>query len=118
AEPDGARDPGRSDALVRLSQALTATTRGALITLRGGGNRNGADAVMTSQTGYPMAVDFSRGYPRYSPHAGNAMTRLREGDVDTVVILGSVAEVPSDLLNEIATRPTIAIGPRVSESVL
>src|SRR5690606_16987330 len=65
AEPDPAGPPvdsGRSSALIALAQALNASTRCALSLLRAGGNRNGADASVTAQTGYPAAVDFSAGY--------------------------------------------------------
>ena len=63
-------DPDRAEALIALAQALNGRTRCALSTLRGGGNRSGADAVLTWQTGFPFAVDFGRGYPTYRPHAG------------------------------------------------
>ena len=69
-EPSPERDPRRSDGLLALAEALNGPTRCALCTLRGGGNRSGADAVLTAQTGYPMAVDFARGTPRYRPYAG------------------------------------------------
>ena len=39
-----------------LAQTLNGPTRGALSTLRAGGNRSGADAVLTWQTGYPIAI--------------------------------------------------------------
>jgi hypothetical protein len=69
AEPSavaGARG-GRAGPLIALAQALNGPTRCALSSLRAGGNRSGADAVLTAQTGYPAAVDFSRGFPRYVP---------------------------------------------------
>src|SRR5688572_18873434 len=81
AEPgaDGRdRDDGRSAALLTLAQALNGPTRCAYIALRGGGNRSGADACLTAQTGYPVAVDFSRGYPRYRPYE-HAAARLARG---------------------------------------
>src|SRR5207248_11272933 len=65
-------DPARAEALVTLAQALNGPTRCALSTLRGGGNRSGADAVLTWQTGFPFAVDFARGSPSYEPQAGAA----------------------------------------------
>src|SRR2546421_11193333 len=65
-EPGAApADPDRAEALVTLAQALNAPTRCALIVLRGGGNRSGADAVLTWQTGFPFAVDFAPGFPTY-----------------------------------------------------
>ena len=65
-------DPGRAAALIALTQALNGPTRCALSLLRAGGNRTGADAVTTWQTGYPAGVDFARGYPLYRPHDGAA----------------------------------------------
>ncbi len=97
AEPGGgggpARDPGLAGALVALSLALNGPTRCALSTLRAGGNRSGADAVLTSQTGYPAAVDFARGYPRYTPHDA-AAARLARGAVDAVLVVGDVGGIP------------------------
>ena len=60
--PDGvAASPAnhvRLSALIALVQAMNGPARAALSLLRAGGNRSGADAVLTSQTGYPLAVDF------------------------------------------------------------
>ena len=117
--PDGsasatARDPGRAGALVALSQALNGPTRAALSTLRAGGNRSGADAVLTAQTGYPAAVDFARGYPRYTPHDG-AGARLWRGEPDAVLVVGSFAHVPPTIAAALGIVRCAVIGPRVSE---
>jgi len=117
AEPDDEsepRDEGRRAALAAFAQALNGPTRCALISLRGGGNRSGADACLTAQTGYPMAVDFSHGYPRYRPY-DNAGVRVARGMVDAVLIVGSVASVPPALIADVARLPTVVIGPRASE---
>src|SRR5262249_15110900 len=59
AEPGAERaDAARSEGLIALTQALNGSTRAALTTLRAGGNRTGAEAALTWQTGFPMAVDF------------------------------------------------------------
>ena len=81
-------------------------------------NRSGADAVMTSSTGFPMAVDFARGYPCYRPYDGNAGGRLARGEVDLVVVLGSPSLVPAELLALMAPLPCVAIGPRASQGAL
>jgi formylmethanofuran dehydrogenase subunit B len=119
AEEAGAgRDPGRAGALVTLGQALNRTARSATILLRAGGNRSGADAMMTAQTGFPAAVDFSRGFPRYRPYDGTAHAGLARGEVDAVLIAGSAAGVPPALLSA-ASRVLCAVcGPRASESAL
>lgn len=118
ARPTEARDPDRASALIALAQALNGPTRCALSTLRGGGNRSGADAVLTSQTGFPCAVDFARGFPQYRPHDGAADTRLSNGEVDAALVIGSVARLPSSLVAQLADVPCAVIGPFASESVL
>ena len=110
-------DSARAGALIAFAQALNGPTRCALCTLRGGGNRTGADAVLTWQTGYPAAVDFARGYPRYRPHDGTAAARLARGEIDAAIVIGSVSRVPSDLASTMAGVQAVAIGPRASESV-
>jgi formylmethanofuran dehydrogenase subunit B len=111
------RDPARASALVRLAQTLNGPTRGALSTLRAGGNRSGADAVLTWQTGYPIAMDFGRGYPRYRPHDGTAGACLSRGEVDALAIVGAPASLTSDLRLTMSGVASVVIGPRASESV-
>lgn len=115
AEPDDrdARDDGRAAALVTLSQALNGPTRCAYIALRAGGNRSGADACLTAQTGYPMAVDFSRGYPRYRPY-DHAAARLERGSVDALLIVGFSGLVGPRLAALLGRAPAIVIGPRAT----
>ncbi len=106
-------DPDRAEGLVTLAQALNAPTRCALVTLRGGGNRAGADAVLTWQTGFPFAVDFAPGFPTYRPHAG-AAALVAAGEIDAACVIGSPASVPEPLSGGLARLPSVAIGPRAS----
>ena len=113
-EPGAApADPDRAEALVTLAQALNAPTRCALIVLRGGGNRSGADAVLTWQTGFPFAVDFAPGFPTYRPHAG-AAALLAAREIDAALVIGSPASIPAPLIGGWAGLATVAIGPRAS----
>ena len=115
AEPDedgGGHDHSwRAEALIALAQQLNATIRCSLMALRGGGNRNGAEAVLTWQTGYPMTVDYSRGAPRYRPDDGSAVL-LARGDVDAVLTVGDAraAGVPAP-----GALRRVAIGPWASQ---
>jgi len=120
AEPDGRaeRSPQRFDRLAALSHALNERTRCAAIALRAGGNRSGADSVLVAQTGYPFAVDFARGYPRYDPHDGAALARLREGAVDVTLVLGDAGSLPDEIVRALGGVRCIVIGPRASESPL
>lgn len=115
-EDEAPVDRQRSDALVALSLALNAWTRGALSLLRGGGNRSGADAVATWQTGFPLGIDFARGYPRYSPWSGTAFSRISRGEIDATLIVGRVGAIPAPLRAMLASIATCVIGPGASES--
>ena len=115
---DASRSSADAAALIAFVQALNGPARAALSLLRAGGNRNGADAVLTSQTGYPMAVDFSRGYPRYRPHEGTAAARLDRGEVDAVLVVGAVHDIPADVTSRLVSVPHVVIGARACESTL
>ena len=113
-EPSGPpADPDRAEALVALAQALNGPTRCALSVLRAGGNRSGADAVLTWQAGFPFAADFARGHPEYRPHAG-AAELLAGGEVDAALVIGAAASVPEPVAVGLARVATVAIGPRAS----
>jgi formylmethanofuran dehydrogenase subunit B len=108
------RNPLRVEALIALTQSLNGPTRAALSSLRAGGNRPGAEAVLTWQTGYPFAVDYSHGYPRYAP-GDRGLDRLGRGAFRALLVAGSAAldgsvEPASPELN------TVAIGPRASQA--
>ena len=114
AEPDGTpTDPDRAEGLIALAQALNGPTRCALSTLRAGGNRSGADAVVTWQTGFPCAVDFGRGYPSYRPHDGAAALVARR-EIDATLVIGSPRSVPEPVARGLASVLTVAIGPYAS----
>ena len=114
AEPGTAPvDPLRVEGLIALMQALNGPTRAALTTLRAGGNRSGAEAVLTWQTGYPMAVDFASGFPRYTPDV-RGLDHVE--DAATVLVVGSAADLSSEIAASLGRVPTVAIGPRASEA--
>jgi formylmethanofuran dehydrogenase subunit B len=109
------RSPERIEALIALAQALNGPTRAALSSLRGGGNRSGTEAVLTWQTGFPFAVDFSRGVPRYQPDR-RAADRLDTGALVAGLVVGAPRSVPESLQQGLARIPTVVIGPRASEA--
>src|SRR5207253_8863335 len=106
-------DPDRAEALVTLAQALNAPTRCAMVVLRGGGNRSGADAVLTWQTGFPFAVDFAARFPTYRPHAG-AAALLAAGEIDAALVIGSPATLPEDVAEGLGGKSVAVVGPRAS----
>ena len=116
AEPDdrSVRTSARFEALTSLGQALNDRTRCAALALRAGGNRSGADSVLVAQTGYPCAIDFARGSPRYVPHGGTALDALRGGAVDAALVIGQSTGIPSDLASSLSNARCVVIGPNAS----
>jgi formylmethanofuran dehydrogenase subunit B len=115
AEPtDEPRNPLRAEALIALAQALNTRTRCSLCSLRGGRNQVGAEAVLTWQTGYPIGVEYSRGFPRYLP-GERGVSRLLRGAYAAALIAGSPRLEP-DAQAALASRSTVVIGPRASEA--
>ena len=114
AEPGGeSTNPLRAEGLIALTQALNGSTRAALSSLRAGGNRSGVESVLTWQTGYPMAVDFSQGFPRYTP---GKRALEAPGDAAAVLVAGSTAELSPETAAVLGRVPTIVIGPRASQA--
>ncbi len=111
AEPgQNPRDDQRADSLIALAQILNGPTRAMLAGLRAGGNRSGAEAALTWQTGYPMRVSFREGHPRY--RAGRAaVDRLRAGGPDAVLVAGAAASLGRLPLKSV---PGVVIGPGAS----
>ena len=115
AEPTAlARNPLRAEALIALAQALNGPTRAALVSLRAGGNRVGGEAVLTWQTGYPFAVDFTLGYPRYGPER-RGTAGMESDRYQAVLLLGSLPENSPTLASLSRRRPAV-IGPRASQA--
>ena len=108
-------DSAATEGLIALVQALNGSTRAALSTLRAGGNRSGLEAITTWQTGFPFAVDFQRGYPRYRPeeHAGQL---LAAGRIRTVLLAGAPAALPPAVAAGLGNAVVVAVGPRASQA--
>jgi formylmethanofuran dehydrogenase subunit B len=116
AEPgeEGGRDPYRAEGLIALAQALNGGTRAALSTLRAGGNRSGAEAVLTWQTGYPLAVSYAAGFPRSTPNAGGLAEAA--GAAAAILVVGSAAALGDAMGGAVGRVPAVVIGPRASEA--
>jgi formylmethanofuran dehydrogenase subunit B len=113
AEPSAQqRNPLRVEALVALTQALNGPTRASLCSLRGGGNRVGAESMLTWQTGYPFAVDYSLGYPRSQPQR-RGLAGVASGRYQASLVVGAIPE--EHALGFSGLSP-ILIGPRASSA--
>jgi len=56
---------------------------------RGHGNVAGAEQTLSRLTGFPFAVNFSRGYPRYGPGEFTAVELLEREEVDSALVIAS-----------------------------
>lgn len=105
------------EALLRLVIDLNAHTRFYARRLRMIGDVAGADNVLCWQTGYPFAVNLSRGYPRYSPGEFSAAEMLSRQEPDAAVLIGSdrIATFPESAQAHLQRIPTILLDAPAAE---
>ena len=113
------QSPGRHrniDAAIRLIQDLNSFTKWNMMPMRGHYNVAGANKTSTWQTGYPYAVDYARGYPRFQPGEYTAVDILARGEADALLNIASdpVAHFPRDAVEHIAKIPVINIDPKIN----
>ncbi len=77
------------EAAFGLVRELNRHTRFVILGMGEPGNRQGAEAVLTWQTGFPGAVDLGAGHPISLPGVTTAADRLKRGEVDVALIVGS-----------------------------
>jgi formylmethanofuran dehydrogenase subunit B len=97
--------------LLQLVAELNDHTRFTARRLRIPGDVAGADSVLCWQTGFPFAVNFSRGYPRYNPGEFSADQLLTSGAVDVCLVVGSESTefLPRSARQALARMPTIVL---------
>ncbi len=64
------------------------------------------------QTGYPFAVNFSLGYPRFNPGEYTVVDVLSRNEADAALIIASdpVASLPRKAVQRLREVPTIIAG--------
>ncbi|MGI6143432.1 MAG: formylmethanofuran dehydrogenase subunit B [bacterium] len=99
-----------------LVRDLNQYTRFSVIPMRGHGNVAGSENVLAWQTGYPFAVNFSRGYPRYNPGEFTAVDLLRRREVDAALVVAAdpAATLPGLAAAVLERIPTVVIDPHYS----
>jgi formylmethanofuran dehydrogenase subunit B len=104
---------GSAEALFRLVRELNAHARFVCLPVAERGNRSGAEQVLAWRTGYPLAVNFARGYPRYSPGEYSAAAVLSRGEADAALVVGgdfpTTLEPAAQL--HLASIPQIVLSP-------
>lgn len=108
------------NAAVGLVSDLNHHTKFVILPMRGHFNVAGANAVSSWLSGYPFAIDYSRGYPRYNPGEFTAVDLLERREADAALIIASdpVAHFPARAVEHLAKIPLITIDQKVNMTTL
>jgi len=101
------------DNAISLVKDLNRHTKFSIMMMRGHYNVTGFSEVLNWQAGFPFALDFSRGYPRYNPGETAANDVLQHREVDAAMIVASdpVSHFPQRSVEYLASIPLITIEP-------
>ncbi|AEF96732.1 formylmethanofuran dehydrogenase subunit B [Methanotorris igneus] len=101
------------DNAIQLVVDLNAYTKFSLIPMRGHYNVNGFNQVCTWVSGFPLCVDYSRGYPRFNPGDTSVTDLLIRKEADAMLNIASDpgAHFPNKAVEGMAEIPLIAIEP-------
>ena len=99
--------------VVRFVSEMNQYTRFYAIPMRGHANVNGCNQVFVWQTGFPLAINFARGYPRFNPGEFSVFDLLNRGDVDACLIVATDpgAHLPHTAVEALRNIPTIVLEP-------
>ncbi len=86
---------------------LTRYTRFAGFSLAGNDGATSANSVCAWQSGYPLRVNFNKGYPEYDAQRYSTHNVLKNKEVDTLLWISSFS---SDVNSPRASIPTIVLG--------
>jgi formylmethanofuran dehydrogenase subunit B len=91
-----------------------------MLPMRGHYNVTGANKVALWQTGYPFAVDFSHGYPRFNPGETSAADLLVRGEVDAALVVASdpASHMPWAAVKNLANIPVAVVDPTLTATSL
>jgi formylmethanofuran dehydrogenase subunit B len=101
---------------ISLIRDLNMRTKFVIMPMRGHFNVAGANIVLTWQSGYPFAVDYSQGYPRYNPGETSVPDILLRKDSDAALVVASdpVATFPKAAVEHLVKNPLIVIDPHMN----
>lgn len=105
---------------IQLVRDLNARTKFLIMPMRGHFNVAGANIVLAWQSGYPYAVDFSHGYPRYNPGETSVVDILLRHESDAVLVVASdpVANFPREAVKHLVKNPLVVIDPHMNATSL
>ena len=105
---------------ISLVRDLNMRTKFVIIPMRGHFNVTGANTVFAWQSGYPYAVDFSLGYPRYNPGETTVVDILLRKESDAALVIASdpASNFPRKAVEHLVTTPLIVIDPHMNVTAL
>jgi len=108
------------DVAISLVRDLNMRTKFVIMPMRGHFNVTGANTVFTWQSGYPYAVDFSLGYPRYNPGETSVVDILlrKESDAALVVASDPASNFPRKAVEHLVKNPLVVIDPHMNVTAL
>jgi formylmethanofuran dehydrogenase subunit B len=107
-----------SGAILALASDLNAFTHFVAKPVRGHGNVTGADNVVSWQTGFPFAVNFAKGYPRFNPGEFTTVDTLARGEADAAMIIAAdpASNFPQAAIERMKQIPVIVLDPKESHT--
>ena len=108
------------DVAISLIRDLNRRTKFAIMPMRGHFNVTGANTVFTWQSGYPYAVDFSLGYPRYNPGETTVVDILLRKESDAALVIASdpASNFPRKAVEHLVKNPLIVIDPHMNVTAI
>jgi formylmethanofuran dehydrogenase subunit B len=107
-----------SGALLALATDLNEFTHFVAKPVRGHGNVTGADNVLSWQTGFPFAINFSRGYPRFNPGEFTTVDLLVRREADAMLVIASdpASNFPQGAIETMRRIPVILLDPKFTHT--
>ncbi len=108
------------DMALSLVRELNNRTKFLIMPMRGHFNVTGANHVTAWQTGYPYAVDLSKGFPTYNPGETSAVDILLRNESDAALVVASdpISNFPTEAARNMANIPLIAVDPHMTPTTL
>lgn len=99
------------DVLIQLVEDLNKYSKWSMLPMRGFFNVNGFNMALTTETGYPYGVDYSRGYPRYMVGETTTIDLLnrREPDFFMAVAADPGVQFPGYSIKHLVNIPVVQI---------
>ncbi len=98
---------------ISLVKDLYRFTKFGIMPMRGHYNVSGFNEVCTWETGFPFAVDFTKGYPWYNPGETDSNSILDKRDTDAMFVFGGdpAAHFPKATVDYMKKVPLIVVDP-------